>query len=301
MALRPRTAPALVMALVMAGAALPGGATAGAAPPVKLPATDLLDLQSRQERIGDHWRFLSTTDDVTTGDQPSHQVNRQTFDIEVIGLDSQAITLRYTLREVEVRDDSQPGIDKAAKAWIGIPVEFEARQGYNPYRLTDWPRVREAYFKALDRLAPGDAALKAQVEAYFGKLEGGDPEDMAREVLGDVVILAGMQQVAAPRKRTDFPAQTRDLGQGRRLVITGWLGLDSEDAARCEATWSRNTNRTVSAQSTLFQGDLTTTATLSTLDGWVLSLKETDVTAYEGQNERKTVTLSRVGPAPGCG
>jgi hypothetical protein len=269
--------------------------------PLRLTANDVIDLQSQQEKVGDHWRYLSTTDATYTGSHAGRQTNRLVFDIEVIGLSSEAITLRYTLREAEVTDARQPGIVAATKAFIGIPIEFEARQGYEPYRLTDWPAVKAAYYKALDRLAPGDTALKAAVEAGFGRLEAGDPEGLAGNMVGDMPVLAGMQQVAAPRQRVDIPAQTQDLGEGRTLVMTGWMGLDSVDEAKCQATWTRDTHRVGSGGQLALDYELKTTATLSTRDGWVMTLSETTQQRYGEDTEAKTVTLTRQGAAPGCG
>ncbi|MDQ0466839.1 hypothetical protein QO010_004635 [Caulobacter ginsengisoli] len=284
----------LALTLALAGSAFAAGE------PVRMPNKNLLDLQSQPERVGDHWRFLSITEDIVAGPRPSRQTNRQTFDLEVIGLSGGAITLRYTLREVEIVDDSQPGIDKAVKAYLGIPIEFEARQGYEPDRITNWPQVRGAYFKALDRLAPGDATERQQLGDYFDVLEA-DPEELARAVLGDVFVLAGMQQAAAPRDRFVIEPRSIDLGAGHTLVLSGWMGLDSEDPGRCQATWSRETRRVTDAGPQSVDSDLNTTATLSTRDGWGLSLKEVEVTKIGAETESKTIVLTRQGAAPGCG
>lgn len=259
-----------------------------------------VDLGAKADRPGDHYRYVSETDFVRTGDHPGRQVNRFVFDIEVMAVSEDRRILRYTLREAAIEDASQPGIQLVMNAWIGIPVDVETHPGYEPYRLLDWAGVRTRLFAALDK-APGlPAGTRGALSTAYDAYEPDSPV-LARKVLGDLMALAGMQIPAVPKRRFDLPDESRPMPGGGTLESVASITTDDVDEARCELTFSRDTRRDAVGSPKPFGMRLKTTATMSSHDGWVLSLVETETLKTDAESSTQTLTIRREGAPPLCG
>lgn len=284
-------------ALVAASFLLTGQAMAKDAKPSK--TAGVLSLQSRPMQPGDHYSFTSTTDERVTGVEPRTQTNRQTFDIEVIAAGPDGLRLRSTLTSIDIEDASQPGIVALARAFVGVPITFDATPGVTPDRLVDWPVARAAFFRSLEKLAPGDEAARATAEAHFDELEK-SPDDLAGEVLGDIRIMAGMQIPTLPLSRVRFPPEMVIL-DGGSMTKTAEISPGAINADRCEAEFSRSTLSETEGVKPAVTQDLETTATISSYDGWVLQLTETNIIRNPDGVSHMVVTIRRNGAHPGCG
>lgn len=259
-----------------------------------------ISLQSRADRPGDAYRFVSETVLTDTGEGAGRQTNRLVFDIEVLASSAERKRLRYTLREAMIEDDRQPGIQQIVRSWIGVAVEVETYPGYTPLRLRNWPQARAAFLKALDAGPPLPAGARDTVVAYYDRQER-NPAELARAVVGDLFVLAGMQIPAVAEDAMRLPVDPRPAPGGGVILEDATIAVDRNDSDRCMVTFVRVTRRRMEGEGKPFDYDLQTRATLSSRDGWTLELTETEVVKTDERGSNKTVTIRRLTPGPGCG
>lgn len=287
-------ATALLMAAATPVLATP---TVGVAPTAS-QAT--IDLQARADVAGDRYSFVSEMLKEVSGSPEATQTNRVAFDLEVVDVADGRRILRYTVRSIVVKDASQPGVDAFARAWTGIPIEFEAAPGYHPQRVLNWPRARAAFLAALASDPEAPPGFARQLETYYATQDDSGAGAAVTLLLGDVGVLAGMQLPEIPTARQALPDEARTLAGGA-VVRKAWIAVDTVDTARCEVTFTRTTFHDAKSGKKALELDLNTQATLSSHDGWVLKLREREITTIDGRKIDKLLTITRQGEAPGCG
>jgi hypothetical protein len=216
----------------------------------------------RPVQVGDVYRYASDTEQVITGALPYRQTNRFVYDLEVLDVRPDGLTMRFTVREVRAEDDRGEGIEAVGQAYIGLPVEFETDQDLKPVRLLDWPGFKAAY---LDRLDP---ALRDGVAASLAGLEN-DPQGLAEQYSGDM------------------------------LTFAPFLKLDGRTDG-CRAQTSRS-DSSVRFGTGAGRFKTKARAVVSGDDGWVLEADETRSDEKpDGTTETLTVKVRRVSPQPFC-
>lgn len=271
--------------------------TPGVAP---VSAASTIDLQARPDAPGDRYSFVSELLKEVSGAPAATQTNRVAFDLEVISVADDRRTLRYTVRSIAVKDASQPGVETFARAWTGIPITFEASPGYHPQRVLEWPRARDAFLAALASDPQAPAGFAEQLKTYYATQDDSGAGAVVTLLLGDVGVLAGMQLPEIPAARQALPDEAQTLAGGA-VVRKAWIAVDSVETARCEITFTRTTFHDAKAGKKALELDLNTQATLSSHDGWVLKLREREITTVDGRKVDKLLTITRQGEAPGCG
>lgn len=291
-------------ATVSAWAALACAVMASPVEAAEAPQAPIVQLKSRPDQPGDSYRFVREVREELTrpGRLPKITTSKIVFEVEVLVLEAHRRVLRYTV--LDTSDSGSLGVEEViTRAGTGVPLEFEATTGYRPERILNWKAARPRLLKAVDE-GKGDQSTKAGARSiYESSADGHDPH-LLHWTLSDMEPLARLQQAPGmPMGRHTFPLQVMTIGrigggEDMKMVTTQAVTLKSVDPKLCEANmvWETET-RTDGAP----MGDFKEVTSLSTYDGWVLAIEAVDTRLAGDTTVRKVTTLTREGPAPGCG
>jgi len=283
--------------LAQPGPAAPTLAAATQARPGQTSAEVVVGVpaQTREDEIDDLRRYVSETTTTTTlSDGAIHlRRNRQQFDLQTIAVTANGLLLRFILRDSEAEDVEQPYLGALIGAWKDIPLEVATTRSGAPERIVNWPRARDAYVEALARLAPNDAEVAAGVVNAFNGMEEGP---RAAAVVADLLLLSSAQPRGMVREgRIEVPATS--VAANPNVSVSRFAEFRQDHGSTCTARFSSGTTMTASSQPISTTESLQ--STLSTYDGWVVSLEQTSETTAPAGRMQKVVTITR--DAPGCG
>lgn len=271
---------------------------AGQAPPAPI-----VQLKSRPDQPGDSYRFVREVREELTGpgSRPKITTSKTVFKIEVLILEARRRILRYTV--LETSGKGSLGVDDViTRAGTGVPLEFEASAGYRPERILNWQVARPRFLEAVDT-GKGDRSMKGYARSVFERSADGDDLLLDQTLLG-MEPLARLQQASGmPMGRHVFAPRVMTIGrigsgEDMKMVTTQAVGLESTDPAQCEAilVWETETRMDGAPMN-----DFRERTKLSTYDGWVVAIEAVDTHATGDVTVRKVTTITREGPAPGCG
>lgn len=182
----------------------------------------------RPAQIGDVYRYSAEDDQIVTGDNATRLSIRSTFDIEVIDARADGLTLRFTYRDLKL--DSDRDVSGISDGYIGVPIDVETGPAFQPLRLVDWPKVREAI------LAGSAPDSRRALEPFFASLAT-DPQKLAENLTGELRLLAQFQSFDAPAAgcRTRSDRQDSGVSIGLRYKSTSSATVSGDDGWVLEA------------------------------------------------------------------
>lgn len=245
-------------------------------------------VRTRADAAGDVYRFRSEARYAEkTADGEARQENAQVFDVEVLGVEADGLRLRYTLKEATLTDTSGPAMATALKALVGVPLDFRVRGDGMISGLDNWPEYRARVLAAVDAALPAGDPSRNTYHQRFAQTPLNAAEDM---VLADVRLMAIMEP-----KGPVIPGMS-DVVDNRRRPPGRALSTVSVTKPGCEVRVVR-----VSASRTpgVVQ-DLTTDASVSAVDGRVLTLVQRKADRAGGDSIEETVSIRRLSAAPAC-
>jgi hypothetical protein len=205
----------------------------------------------------------------------------ETFDIAVLEVLPTGSRIVFTLRSSSATGAYAAG-HPFAEAFLNAPLEIELKGDGRPIRLLNWDKLA-------DRLEP---FVRAEPNRTFDtRTRQGLIMSLAAD---DLLTLEGMQ-IRRPLAlgRTELPtAVTRSDGVTTKIRRS--IDLLKVDPARCQATLSRATNLWSNVG---FRQVSAVTATVSTGDGWVLSLHES--TNFQGLTHTRDIHRTSTATCPG--
>lgn len=242
---------------------------------------------TRPEKAGDTYVYESTADEKDTSAGASfHQTRRQSFELAVAAapVGPTGPRLRYTLRSADVTDTQTPLRQDAVRSALETPLEFDVNLAGEPVALVNWTDFKTRYLKALDGRLAVDDPLRAKVHHVMN----GDPLRVAHDtLLGDVMAMTVMETRGdAPLGRTKLPA-----AEGGEATL---------DLARDGPCKVKITRHTVEKNAQGARSEVTTTATLSTVDGRVLTLHDQKAVSSSDGGVVETLKIHRMSAAPAC-
>lgn len=275
------TARAALLALAVAAFA----GSAGAQVVVDPRGRETVPVRTRPDVVGDRYSYRSETRFVQKDDQGGQtQTNALTFDLEVLGRESDGLRLRYTLREATIDDSGGASVAAAMKAAVGGSLDFRVGPDGRIVAVETWPQYRAWLLARVSAALPPGDPVRAIV---FERMDGAPVETAQEMVLGDVAIMALME----PRGR--LPLGMTDLRDPDATKATL-----SVKVARpgCVVALERQTNRNAMGvvRAAVSKADL------AVGDGRVLQLEEGRVTRTSGGSQEETVTIRRLSPTPPC-
>lgn len=258
--------------------------TAAAQVVVDAAGRDVVQVRTRPDAVGDVYRYRSETTFIQKDDQGGQtQRNTLSFDLEVLGWETDGLRLRYTLREGRLQDSGGAAMGAAMTAAVGGSLDFRLGPGGQVVAVETWPAYKIRLLARVDAALPAADPIRALIH---DRMENA-PLDAAREmVLGDVVIMAAMEPSGAlPLGLTDLPdpdarKATLDVGVRKPGCIVA-----------LERQTNRNSGGAVRA--------VVTRAEVAIRDGRVLTLEERRVTRAAGGSQEETITITRLDP-PAC-
>lgn len=188
----------------------------------------------RPVQAGDVYRYASDVEKVREGgSQPYRQTDRFIYDLEVLEVRADGLTLRFTIRDAQAAD-SRIEMGPFVEPFVGLPFDVETGSDFAPLRLVDWPGHRQAL---LARMQP---YVRVAMVARLGKMEG-DPALLAEEFTGDLKLFSGFQNLgSAPvgcRVRSERQASGRVVGASTgRYTSRSSAVVSSDDGWVLEAT-----------------------------------------------------------------
>ncbi len=284
----------LGVATMAAGAAFAGDAPK---PPVAGP---VVKMQSRPQKVGDRYSFTVLTDNAdTVAGLTSHHGDRQAFTLEILGGTPTGMVVAYTQAVGDASPESSAGWKASLHAWNGVRVVYETDANGAPLHIRNLPEVETAYLAALAKEPGIDAAAVEGVKQGFAKAT--DLQLARNDIGNELTALAAMQL------RQGFPPGFHELRpdegvrkDGSKLEVRHSIDLKDVDAAACQATVRRVTWTDNKAVTDEMHTTLDASARVSTADGWVIDMTETDTSAKGDFNRVKTVKVHRDAAAPGC-
>jgi hypothetical protein len=253
-------------------------------PPVMKPGTKL------------RYRIVSTAETRRSAETKAGR-NEQTIELEAIEAPGKTPVLRYVIVDGEVKDDPLAGAMLAASR--GVATDLEADATGRPLKLTAWDKVRATILERLllDPTAPLDGAKRAR--SMLTSMDGVSAIPFA---VPEVLMMADMQGWKdVPPGRTDDPVKTSGVGdtQGR---FTGYREVAPEAEGACVIALKRVTELDPAsplARNRAASERLETTAEVSTIDGWVVSLKQERSRLVGSTRDARSWTITRADP-PAC-
>jgi len=242
-------------------------------------------IRTRPDAAGDTYRYRSETRFVQTDDQGGQsQFNTLIFDLEVLGVRTDGLRLRYILREGLLQDSAGPSMAAAVDAAVGGSLDFRLGRHGQLVAVENWPEYKARLLARVDAALPVGDPVRATIHA---RMEGA-PLDAAQEmVLGDVAIMAMMEPVGRlPLGLTDL--EDPDAAKATmevRVVRSG-----------CVVGIERQTNRGVAGGARA----AVSKAEVSVHDGRILTLEERRVTRAPGGSQEETIAIRRISAAPAC-
>lgn len=251
-------------------------------------AQDVVAVRSRPDAVGDVYRYRSESRYAETGAAgAARQTNSQVFELEVLDVAPEGLKLRYTLREAELTDSSGPAMSTALKALVGAPLEFRVRPDGMVSALDNWDAYKARVLAAVDASLPAGDPIRNTYHQRFAQDPVNAAEDM---VLADVRLMAVMEP------RGPVILGMSDVVDNRRRPPGRAVSTAAVMKPGCVV-------RLVRASASRTPGvvqDLTTEATVSVLDGRVLTLTQKRADRAGGDASEEQVTIRRLSPAPPC-
>lgn len=245
---------------------------------------DIVQVRTRPDAVGDVYRYRSETIFIQKDDQGGQtQRNTLSFDLEVLGAETDGLRLRYTLREGRLQDSGGASMSAAMTAAVGGSLDFRLGPGGQVVAVENWPDYRARLLARVDAALPAADPVRAMIHARMDNA----PLDAAQEmVLGDVVIMAAMEPKGA------LPLGLTDLPDPNARKATLDVGIRKPG---CVVAIERQTNRDAPG----VVRAVVTRAELAIRDGRVLTLEERRITRAAGGSQEETITITRLDP-PGC-
>jgi len=266
--------------LALAAALAAGAAAADDKPSVQV--------RTRADAVGDVYRFRSEARyaEKTLEGQAS-QTNSQVFEVEVLGVATDGLTLRYTLKEATLTDTSGPAMATALKALVGVPLEFRVRQDGMISALENWAAYKTRVLAGVDDALPASDPIRNTYHQRFGQEPINAAEDM---------VLADLRLMAVMEPRGPVVIGLSDVVDNRRRPPGRAVSDVSVSKPGCVVRVVR-----ISASRTpgVVQ-DLTTEAQVSIHDGRILSLTQKRADRAGGEASEEQVTIRRLSAAPSC-
>lgn len=261
--------------LALAAAALAGPAG----------AQEVVQVRTRPDAVGDRYSYRSETSFVQKDDQGGQsQTNALTFDLEVLGRESDGLRLRYTLREAAIDDSGGASMAAAMKAAVGGSLDFRVGPDGRIVAVETWPQYRAWLLERVSAALPPDDPIRAIV---FERMDGVPIEAAQEMVLGDVAIMTLMEP------RGGLPLGMTDLRDPDATTATLSVRVAKPG---CVVALERQTNRNAMG----VVRAVVSKADLAVGDGRVLRLEERRVTRTSGGSQEETVTIRRFSPTPAC-
>jgi len=278
------SARAVLLALTLTAFAAPAAAQAV----IDTRGRETVQVRTRPDAAGDAYRYRSETNFVQKDDQGGQtQSNSLVFDLEVLGVATDGLRLRYTLREGQLQDSGGASMAAAMNAAVGGSLDFRLARDGHLLAVENWPDYKARLLARVDAALPADDPVRQIVHE---RMENG-PLEAAREmVLGDVLTLSVMEpRGALPLGLTDLAGADPTAGKATVEISVLKPG--------CTISHVRETTRTASGAAQA----VVTKAELSVSDGRILSLEQRKVTRAPGGSQEETVTIKRLSAAPACG
>jgi hypothetical protein len=280
--------------------AAPSADAAGAEPPLAEPpaAPTTVKLPAPVMKAGEKRRFRIVGIDETRGPGGAQtRENDQTIEIEVVRGKGDTRLLRYVIVDSAVKNDPLGKAMLIASA--GVVTDLETDAAGKPLKLTEWDKVRATILERLlvDPEAPLEGAKRTRTA--LNSMDGVMAIPFA---VPEVLMMADMQGWPEMEPgRTEDAVATQGAGDREaRLISHREAALPAPGA--CTATLRRVTEldpASPAAKARAAIEKLETTAEVSTIDGWVVSLKQIN-NQLAGSNRRiRTWTITREDP-PAC-
>lgn len=263
-------------------------APAAAQAVVETEGRAVAQVRTRPDAAGDRYRYRSETHFVQKDDQGAQtQSNALTFDLEVLGAETDGLRLRYTLRDGKLTDSGGASMGAVMEAAVGGGLDFRVGPAGTVVALENWPAYKARLLARVDAALPAGDPVRALIHQRMDNA----PLEAAQEmVLGDVTLMARIEP------RGGLPLGLTDVSDKRDAAV-GKATLDVKIVKPgCVIGVERQTNRTLSGVSRA----TVTRAELSASDGRVLTLEERRVTRASGGSQEETIAIQRISAAPAC-
>ena len=276
-----------------AEAASPEPPAAEAPPPVptlKIPPPDMTVGVKRRYRI-------ANTAEVARGGQTQRRSNEQVVEIEVVQASPKRI-VRYVIVDGSAKDD--PTGDALLNASKGVATDYEAEASGKPVRLTEWDKVRATILERLllDPTAPLDGAKRTRTV-----LTAMDGTAAVAFAVPEMAMMADMQGwPELPFATAQEEARTARFGEHEARLVSRREALAPPAEQTCVAQLKAATDldpASPAAKNLAAALKIQTDAEVSTVDGWVVRMKQVQTRLSGPQKEVKTSTIVREDP-PAC-
>jgi hypothetical protein len=259
-----------------------------AATPAAAQMRAAVEVRTRADAVGDVYRYRSESKYSETGaDGTASQANTQVFDLEVLGVESDGLRLRYTLREARLTDTAGPSMETALKALVGIPLDFRLRADGALLGLSNWDEFKGRALKAVDAALPANDPIRLTYHQRLGQAPMYAAQDM---ILGDVRLLAIMEPKGAVPVGMSEVTDDRRTPPGRAL----------SDVKELKPGCTVRIVRAAVGRNTGIRQDFTTEAELSVQDGRVISLTQRRIEEAAGASVNESVSIKRMSQVPAC-
>ncbi|MBU1375364.1 MAG: hypothetical protein KKE02_09115 [Alphaproteobacteria bacterium] len=276
---------AALLALAIASCVV---APAAAQAVVDTRGREVVQVRTRPDAVGDIYRYRSETRFIQKDDQGGQtQSNTLLFDLEVLGVETDGLRLRYTLREGKLTDSGGASMSAAIDAAVGGSLDFRVGRHGELVAVETWPDYKTRLLARIDAALPADDPIRAIVHERMETA----PLDAAREMaLGDVMLMSVMEPLGR------VPLGVTDLGGQDPTASKATLEFSLVKSG-CVLAHSRETSRGASGAGSA----VVSKAELSVIDGRILSLEQHKVVRGPGGSQDETVTIKRLSAAPACG
>lgn len=258
------------------------------AAPAAAPAAETVEVRTRPDAVGDIYRFRSEAKYAEkNADGQASQTNRQVFEVEVLGVTTDALKLRYTLKEATLTDSSGPAMETALKALIGVPLDFRMRFDGTLAGLDNWDAFKAKVLAGVDAALPRLDTIRNVYHQRFDQEPLYAAQDM---VLADVRLMAIMEPVGPTALDSKVVLDHRRSPPGRAL----------SDVRVLKAGCTVRVTRAAVGGSTGIKQDFTTDAVVSTQDGRIISLMQRRAEQAGSATVDESVSITRISTPPAC-
>ena len=251
---------------------------------VKLPPPEFTPGVKRRYRI-------VSIEETKRPDGTRSRSNEQLVEIEVLEPEGAGRRLRYVIVQGAVKND--PLGDAMLAASKGVATDYEADASGKPLKLVAWEQVRATILERLllDPSAPLEGAKRARTA-----LTSMDGVSAVRFAVPEVAMMADMQAwPELPIGRTDDPPRVSGAGN-LEARLTSYREAKGPAEGGCIAELRGATEldpQSPAAKSRAAVEKLETTAEISTIDGWVVSLKQVRTQLVGSNREVRSWTITR--------
>jgi hypothetical protein len=255
---------------------------------VPAAAEESVTVRTRADAVGDVYRFRSESKYAEkTSDGQASQQNTQVFEVQVLGVTSDSLRLRYTLKEASLTDSSGPAMETALKALVGVPLDFRLRNDGALAGLDNWDEFKGKVLAGVDAALPRLDPIRNTYHQRFAQEPMYAAQDM---VLGDVRLLAIMEPRGATPLGSNVVVDHRRSPPGRAL----------SDVRVVKAGCTVRVTRAAVGGTAGIRQDFTTDAVVSSRDGRVITLTQRRIENAGGSSIDESVSIRRLSAAPDC-